>query len=163
MPMKMEHTKCSETSAYKMQTPGNNQEESIRLSYCLCLLLMLDTLLPVPSLHRNTSLHFTTLHSTTLHYTYRHFTSSHLHFTTLLFGLTNLHERMEVWLHSFVPRKLAQALMLLAAQTAVQPPSASLLIRFVLSSDHPAHLRATLSKSSLDSGSSFTPQSLYLR
>jgi len=50
---------------------------------------MLDTLLLVPSLHRNTSLHFTTLNQTTLHYTYRHFTSSHLHFTTLPFGLTH--------------------------------------------------------------------------
>ena len=52
---------------------------------------MLDTLLLVPPLHCNTSLHFTTLHQTTLHYTYRYFTSSHLHFTTLSFGLTHLH------------------------------------------------------------------------
>jgi len=43
---------------------------------------MLDTLLLVPSLHCNTSLHFTTLHPTTLHYTCRHFTSSHLHFSS---------------------------------------------------------------------------------
>jgi len=48
----------------------------------------LDTLLLVPPLHCNTSLHFTTLHQTTLHYTYRHFISSHLHFTTLSFSLT---------------------------------------------------------------------------
>jgi len=41
----------------------------------VCLIIMLDTLLLVPSLHCNTSLHFTTLHQTTLHYTYRHFTS----------------------------------------------------------------------------------------
>jgi len=27
-PMKMEHTVCSETLAYKIQTPGNYQEES---------------------------------------------------------------------------------------------------------------------------------------
>ena len=47
---------------------------------------MLDTLLLVPSLHCNASLHFTTLH-----YIYRHFTSSHLHFTTLQFALTHLH------------------------------------------------------------------------
>ena len=39
----------------------------------ICLLIMLDTLLLVPSLHCNTSLHFTTLHQTTLHYTYRHY------------------------------------------------------------------------------------------
>ena len=57
----------------------------------ICLLIMLDTLLLGPSLHCNTSLHFTTLHPTTLHYTYRHFTSSHLHFTTLSFGLNHLH------------------------------------------------------------------------
>ena len=57
----------------------------------ICLLTMLDTLLLVSSLHRNTSLHFTTLHPTTLHYSYRHFTSSHLHFTILSFGLTHLH------------------------------------------------------------------------
>ena len=64
---------------------SNNFPLSIRL------LIMLDTLLLVPSLHCNTSLHFTTLQQTTLHYTYRHFTSSHLHFTTLPFGLTHLH------------------------------------------------------------------------
>ena len=29
-PMKMEQTECSETSAYKIQTPGNYPEESIR-------------------------------------------------------------------------------------------------------------------------------------
>jgi len=57
----------------------------------ICLIIMLDTLLLVPSLHCNTSLHFITLHQTTLHYTYRHLTSSHLHFTTLSFGLTHLH------------------------------------------------------------------------
>jgi hypothetical protein len=28
-PMKMEQTECSETSAYKIQTPGNYPEESI--------------------------------------------------------------------------------------------------------------------------------------
>jgi len=32
MPMKMEQTACSETSAYKIQTPGNYPEESIRHS-----------------------------------------------------------------------------------------------------------------------------------
>jgi len=52
---------------------------------------MLDTLLLVPSLHCNSSLHFTTLHQTVLHYPYRPFTSSNLHFTTLSFGLTHLH------------------------------------------------------------------------
>ena len=35
----------------------------------ICLIIMLDTLLLAPSLHCNTSLHFTTLHQTTLHYT----------------------------------------------------------------------------------------------
>ena len=42
----------------------------------ICLLIMLETLLLVPSLHCNTLIHFTTLHQTTLHYTYRQFTSS---------------------------------------------------------------------------------------
>jgi len=42
----------------------------------ICLLLMLVTLLLVPSIHCNTLLHLTTLHPTTLHYTYRHFTYS---------------------------------------------------------------------------------------
>jgi len=28
--MKMEQTECSETSAYKIQTPGNDPEESIQ-------------------------------------------------------------------------------------------------------------------------------------
>ena len=31
-PTKMEHTECSETSAYKIQTPGNYPEESIQHS-----------------------------------------------------------------------------------------------------------------------------------
>ena len=71
----------------------NNSKIHISSNFLLsiCLLIMLDTLLLVPSLHCNTSLHFTTLHPTTLHYTYRHFTSSHLHFTTLSFGLTHSH------------------------------------------------------------------------
>jgi len=30
--MKIEHTECSETSAYKLQTPGNYPEESIQHS-----------------------------------------------------------------------------------------------------------------------------------
>jgi hypothetical protein len=30
--MKMEQTECSETSAYKIRTPGNYQEESIQHS-----------------------------------------------------------------------------------------------------------------------------------
>ena len=36
-PMKMEQTECSETSAYKIQTPGNYPEESI-LHLTLCFL-----------------------------------------------------------------------------------------------------------------------------
>jgi len=31
-PMKMEQTECSETSAYKIHTPGNYPEESIQIS-----------------------------------------------------------------------------------------------------------------------------------
>jgi hypothetical protein len=31
LPMKMEQTECSETSAYKIQTPGNYPEENIHL------------------------------------------------------------------------------------------------------------------------------------
>ena len=53
------------------------------------LLIMLDTLLLVPSLYRNTLLHLNTLHQTTLHYTYRHFTSSHLHFKLKNYFLNN--------------------------------------------------------------------------
>jgi len=30
LPMKMEQTECSETSAYKFQTPGNHPKESIQ-------------------------------------------------------------------------------------------------------------------------------------
>jgi hypothetical protein len=33
LPMKMEQTECSETSAYKIQTPGNHPEENIQLSF----------------------------------------------------------------------------------------------------------------------------------
>jgi len=32
LPMKMEQTECSETSAYKFQTPGNHPKESIQHS-----------------------------------------------------------------------------------------------------------------------------------
>jgi len=32
--MKMEQTVCSETSAYKIQMPGNYPEESIQLKTC---------------------------------------------------------------------------------------------------------------------------------
>jgi hypothetical protein len=32
LPMNMEHTGCSKTSAYKIQTPGNYPEESIQYS-----------------------------------------------------------------------------------------------------------------------------------
>ena len=32
LPMKMEQTECSETSVHKIQTPGNNPEESIQHS-----------------------------------------------------------------------------------------------------------------------------------
>jgi len=41
--MKMEQTECSETSAYKIQTPGNYPEENIQqmmiclnVLFCLC-------------------------------------------------------------------------------------------------------------------------------
>jgi hypothetical protein len=34
-PVKMEQTECSETSAYKIQTPGNYPEESIQDPYLL--------------------------------------------------------------------------------------------------------------------------------
>ena len=47
----------------------------------ISLLIMFDTLLLRPLLHRNTSLHFTVLHPNTLHYTSHKYTS--LHFTTL--------------------------------------------------------------------------------
>jgi hypothetical protein len=33
--MKMEQTECSETSAYKIQMPGNYPEESIQQTYIL--------------------------------------------------------------------------------------------------------------------------------
>jgi len=58
----------------------------------ICVLIMFDTFLLRPSLHCNTSLHFTTLHPTTLHYTSLHFTTLHpttLHYTSLHF--TTLH------------------------------------------------------------------------
>jgi len=47
----------------------------------ISLLIMFDTLLLGPSLHCNTSPHFTQLHFTTLHHTSPNYTS--LHFTTL--------------------------------------------------------------------------------
>jgi len=44
----------------------------------ISLLIMFVTLLLRPSLHCNTSLHFTTLHPTTLHHTLPSYTSLHL-------------------------------------------------------------------------------------
>jgi hypothetical protein len=35
LPMKLEQTECSETLAYKIQTPGNYSEESIKTMTCL--------------------------------------------------------------------------------------------------------------------------------
>ena len=60
LPMKMEQTECSETSAYKIQTPGNYPKESIQAKlhlliaaptrfYALGVILMQTTNdLPVP-------------------------------------------------------------------------------------------------------------------
>jgi hypothetical protein len=41
LPLKMEQTECSETSAYKIQTPGNYPEENIQQAY-FCVPLMQD-------------------------------------------------------------------------------------------------------------------------
>jgi len=35
--MKMEQTECSETSAYKLQTPGNYPKESMQHTHLLCV------------------------------------------------------------------------------------------------------------------------------
>jgi len=40
LPMKMEQTECFETSAYKIQKPGNYPEESIKHILLLLLLLL---------------------------------------------------------------------------------------------------------------------------
>jgi len=46
--MKMEQTECSETSANKIQTPGNYPEENIHVSdiYILSLNILVLNLLP---------------------------------------------------------------------------------------------------------------------
>jgi hypothetical protein len=55
----------------------------------ISLLILFDTLLPRPSLHCNTPLHFTQLHFTTLHHTSPNYTS--LHLSTLHFLSFTLH------------------------------------------------------------------------
>ena len=40
MPMKMEQTEFSETSTYKIQTPGNYPKESIQYIYVNCLTIL---------------------------------------------------------------------------------------------------------------------------
>ena len=77
----------------------NNNKIHISSNFLLsiCLIIMLDTLLLVPSLHCNTSLHFTKLHLSTLH-----FLSFTLHypliwlnpftFLIVLFPLTSLNQ-----------------------------------------------------------------------
>jgi len=57
----------------------------------ICLIIMLDTLLLVPSLHSNTSQHFATLHHTSPHYT-------SLHLSTLHFLSFTLHYPL-IWLN----------------------------------------------------------------
>jgi len=44
LPMKMEQTECSETSAYKIQTPGNYPEESIQPIYLYRASMTIKTL-----------------------------------------------------------------------------------------------------------------------
>jgi hypothetical protein len=50
------------------ESPNSKIHVSINFLLSICLLIQLYTLLLGPSLHCNTSLHFTTLHPTTLHY-----------------------------------------------------------------------------------------------
>jgi hypothetical protein len=37
--MKMEQIECSETSAYKIQTPGNHAEENIQIPLLVCIIM----------------------------------------------------------------------------------------------------------------------------
>ena len=79
------------TAVHTLIKTEPDEHTSSNFILSVCLPIMLDILLLRPSIHCNTSLHFTTLHATTLRYTYRHFTPSHLLFTTLSCGLTHLH------------------------------------------------------------------------
>ena len=45
-PMKTEQTFCSETSAYKIQTPGNYPEESIKLNLFFCFRMWFFSVFP---------------------------------------------------------------------------------------------------------------------
>ena len=68
LPMKMEQTECSKTSANKIQTPGNNPEESIQQS-TICL----HSAIPgIPQLLCNKKVHY------------------HVHISTSLFPLFSL-------------------------------------------------------------------------
>jgi hypothetical protein len=60
---------------------NSTREIHISNNFILSISFLFDGLLLRPSLHCNTSLHFTTLHPTTLHHTSPNYTS--LHFTTL--------------------------------------------------------------------------------
>jgi hypothetical protein len=42
--MKMEHIECSETSAYKIQTPGNHPEENIQFTIVALFMTELNNL-----------------------------------------------------------------------------------------------------------------------
>jgi hypothetical protein len=44
LPMKMEQTECSETSAHKIQTPGNYPKESIQEVKMLCFKMFITLL-----------------------------------------------------------------------------------------------------------------------
>ena len=59
---------------------NNKVHISINFVLSICLIIMLDNLLLKPSLHCNTSLHFTTLHPTTLHLSTLPFLSFTLHY-----------------------------------------------------------------------------------
>ena len=78
---------------------GNNKIHiSSKFLLSICLIIMLGALLLVPSLHFNTSLHFTTLHQTTLHHNSPNYTS--LHLSTLHFLSFTLHYPL-IWLDPF--------------------------------------------------------------
>jgi len=84
----------------------------------ISLVIMFDTLLPRPSLHCNTPLHFITFHPTTLHHTSPNYTSLHFitlhhnspnytspHFTTI--HPTTLHYTSLLLIYTSLPSHLA--------------------------------------------------------
>jgi hypothetical protein len=96
--MKMEQIECSETSAYKIQTPGNHPEENMQLQKCFISRYI--SAHSTPSFHicvRYVYITHTHTHTNTHTHTYTH---THTHTLTHTLTLTHSHSHTHTHTHS---------------------------------------------------------------